>query len=78
MLYTSKEIKALSDLLLNGEHFTVKSDEGHDGVLLEYEQINDAIVAFMQRQDHIRELVRREGVAVPEKKTPRGSLFASW
>ncbi|KAF9146961.1 homoserine O- acetyltransferase [Mortierella sp. GBA39] len=78
VLYTSKEIKALSDLLPNGEHFTVKSDEGHDGVLLEYEQINDAIVAFMQRQDHIRELVRREGVAVPEKKTPRGSLFASW
>ncbi|OAQ36497.1 homoserine O-acetyltransferase [Linnemannia elongata AG-77] len=78
VLYTSKEIKALSELLPNGEHFTVKSDEGHDGVLLEYEQINDAIVAFMQRQDHIRELVRREGVAVPEKKTPCGSLFASW
>lgn len=78
MLYTSKEIKALSDLLPNGEYFVVKSDEGHDGVLLEYEQINHAIVAFMQRQDHIRELVRREGTVVLEKKTPRGSLFASW
>ncbi|KAF8941390.1 homoserine O- acetyltransferase [Haplosporangium gracile] len=78
VLYTANEIKALSDLLSNGEHFAVQSDEGHDGVLLEYEQINDAIVAFMQRQDHIRELIRREGVIVPEKKTPRGSLFASW
>ncbi|KAG0298413.1 homoserine O- acetyltransferase [Linnemannia gamsii] len=78
VLYTASEIRVLSDLLPNGEHFAVQSAEGHDGVLLEYEQINDAIVAFMQRQEHICELVRREGVAVPEKKTPRGSLFASW
>ncbi|KAG0213997.1 homoserine O- acetyltransferase [Mortierella sp. NVP41] len=78
VLYTDAEIKAISGLLPNGEHFAVKSAEGHDGVLLEYEQINDAIVAFMQRQDHIRELVRREGVAITKKKVPRGSLFASW
>ncbi|KAG0279895.1 homoserine O- acetyltransferase [Linnemannia exigua] len=71
-------IKAMCDLLPNGQHFAVNTAEGHDGVLLEYEQINDAIVDFMQRQEHIQDLVRREGVAVPEKSAPRGSLFASW
>ncbi|KAF9934149.1 homoserine O- acetyltransferase [Linnemannia zychae] len=78
VLYTLVEIKAMCDLLPRGELFTVISDEGHDGVLLEYVQINDAIMAFMQRQEHIRDLIDREGVAVPEKKTSRGSLFASW
>ncbi|KAF9910811.1 homoserine O- acetyltransferase [Linnemannia zychae] len=78
VLYTSTEIMAMCDLLPNGEHFAVKSAEGHDGVLLEYVQINDAIVDFMQRQEHICEFIRREGVSVAEKKAPRGSLFASW
>ncbi|KAK3842871.1 MAG: homoserine O-acetyltransferase [Linnemannia gamsii] len=78
ILYTATEIKGLCDLLPNGQHFAVNTAEGHDGVLLEHEQINDAIVDFMQRQEHIIDLVRREGVAVPDKAAPRGSLFASW
>ncbi|KAG0363272.1 homoserine o-acetyltransferase [Gamsiella multidivaricata] len=78
VLYPFAEIEALSKLLPKSELVCVRSEEGHDGILLEYEQVNDAIVAFMQRHDHIREILSRQGVAVPERKGPRGTMFASW
>ncbi|KAF9183899.1 homoserine O- acetyltransferase [Haplosporangium sp. Z 767] len=78
ILYPISEIQALSNLLPHSELITVKSDEGHDGILLEHEQVNDGIVAFMQKHDHIRNILAQEGVVVPEKKTPRATLFASW
>ncbi|KAF9357761.1 homoserine O- acetyltransferase [Mortierella sp. AD094] len=78
VLYPFYEIKALSELLPNAELTCVKSEEGHDGLLLEYEQVNDAIVAFMQKQEHIRDILRQKGVPIPERKGPRGAMFASW
>lgn len=68
----------MSKLLPNSELILVASQEGHDGLLLEYEQVNDAIVAFMQKHEHIREILRQEGAPLPERKGPRGSMFASW
>ncbi|KAI8602820.1 homoserine-O-transacetylase [Dissophora ornata] len=78
VLFPFYELEALSKLLPDSELVRVKSDEGHDGLLLEYEQVNDAIVAFMQKHDHIQEILRQEPVPIPEKKGPRGSMFASW
>ncbi|KAF9170933.1 homoserine O- acetyltransferase [Mortierella sp. AD011] len=78
VLYPFYEIKALSELLPNAELICVKSEEGHDGLLLEYEQVNDAIVAFMQKHEHIREILRQKPAPVPERKGPRGAMFASW
>ncbi|KAG0265154.1 homoserine O- acetyltransferase [Mortierella polycephala] len=77
ILYPMPEIQALSNLLPHSELMIVRSAEGHDGILLEHEQINDRIVAFLQKHDHIREILAQEGVAVP-KKGPRATLFASW
>jgi homoserine O-acetyltransferase len=78
VLYPFYEIDTLSKLLPNSELIRVATEEGHDGLLLEYEQVNDAIVAFMQKQEHIREILRQEGAPVPKRKGPRGSMFASW
>ncbi|KAK3825730.1 MAG: homoserine O-acetyltransferase [Benniella sp.] len=78
VLYPFYEIEALSKLLPNSELIRAATEEGHDGLLLEYEQVNDAIVAFMQKHEHIREILRQEGVPVPERKGARGSMFASW
>ncbi|KAF9111218.1 homoserine O- acetyltransferase [Mortierella sp. AM989] len=78
ILYPFYEIAAMSELLPNVELVRVKSEEGHDGLLLEYEQINDAIVAFMQKQEHTRNIISQKGVPVPERSGPRGAMFASW
>lgn len=78
VLYPLDEIRALGQLLPASEFYLVKSDEGHDGLLLEWEQINEAIVAFMQKHEPTRSLIAREGVTVAPKTAPRGSLFASW
>lgn len=72
------EVQALSQLLPASEFVHVVSDEGHDGILLEWEQINEAIVAFMQKHEPTRSLIAREGIAVAPKTTARSSLFASW
>lgn len=77
-LFPFYELEALGKLLPNSELAPIKSEEGHDGFLLEFDQVNDAIVAFMQKYEHIREILRQEGVPVPEKTGPRGTMFASW
>ncbi|KAF9574553.1 homoserine O- acetyltransferase [Mortierella alpina] len=78
ILYPFHEIKALSDLLPNSEMIIVESAEGHDGILLEHEQVNKAIVDFMRKHSHTRAILAREGVTLPVKTKPRASLFASW
>ncbi|KAG0202642.1 homoserine O- acetyltransferase [Mortierella sp. GBA30] len=78
VLYPLTELQAMNALLPNSEMVTIKTPEGHDAVLLEYEQINDAIVTFMRKHQHIREILACEGIPIPEKKAPRGTLFASW
>ncbi|KAF9941143.1 homoserine O- acetyltransferase [Mortierella alpina] len=78
ILYPLSEIKAMSDMLPNSEMITVKAEEGHDSILLEHEQVNKAIVDFMRKHSHTRDILAREGVAPPGRKGPRASLFASW
>lgn len=77
VLYPVYEIQALSDLLPASEFVLVKSQEGHDGLLLEHKQVNASLVSFMQRQEHIRRILEQPPVPVPVR-TVKGSLFASW
>ncbi|KAF9950156.1 homoserine O- acetyltransferase [Mortierella alpina] len=78
ILYPLSEMKAISDLLPNSEMIIIETAEGHDGILLEHEQVNKAIVDFMRKHSHTRDILAREGVASPGRKGPRASLFASW
>ncbi|KAF9274149.1 homoserine O- acetyltransferase, partial [Mortierella alpina] len=78
ILYPLSEIKAISDLLPNSEMIIVETAEGHDGILLEHEQVNMAIVDFMRKHSPTRDILAREGVALPGRTKPRASLFASW
>ncbi|KAF9917181.1 homoserine O- acetyltransferase [Lobosporangium transversale] len=71
-------IEALSTLLPNSELIRVRSEEGHDGLLLEHKQVNASIVTFMQKHEHIRKILRQKPAPIPERKGPRGSIFASW
>ncbi|KAF9324658.1 homoserine O- acetyltransferase [Podila minutissima] len=71
------EIRALSDLLPASEFVLVPSQEGHDGPPLEHRQVNASLAAFMQRQDHIRQILDQPPVPVPVRNV-KGSLFASW
>ncbi|KAF9391804.1 homoserine O- acetyltransferase [Podila verticillata] len=77
VLYPAYEIQALSDLLPASEFVLIKSQEGHDGLLLEQKQLNASLVSFMQRQEHIRRILEQPPVPVPIR-TVKGSLFASW
>ncbi|KAG0084012.1 homoserine O- acetyltransferase [Podila epicladia] len=77
VLYPANEIRAMSDLLPASEFVLVLSQEGHDGLLLEHRQVNTSLVAFMQRQDHIRQILEQPPVPVPVRNV-KGSLFASW
>ncbi|KAF9334752.1 homoserine O- acetyltransferase [Podila minutissima] len=52
----------LAELLHDSEMVVVQSPDGHDGFLLEFEQINNAIISFMQKHQHIRDILSREGV----------------
>jgi homoserine O-acetyltransferase len=40
----------------------VQSPDGHDGFLLEFEQINNAILSFMLKHQHIRDILSKEGI----------------
>lgn len=53
--------------LVEGSKFvSVKSSDGHDGFLLEFEQINDAVGGFLR--DVLGEVYRREPIEVGEKE----------
>ncbi|KAG0333388.1 homoserine O- acetyltransferase [Podila humilis] len=61
-LFTISEQYELAELLHDSEMVVVQSPDGHDGFLLEFEQINNAILSFMQKHQHIREILSQEGV----------------
>ncbi|KAF9409797.1 homoserine O- acetyltransferase [Podila epigama] len=61
-LFTISEQYELAELLHDSEMVVIQSPDGHDGFLLEFEQINSAIIAFMKKHQHIREILEREGV----------------
>ncbi|KAG0030378.1 homoserine O- acetyltransferase [Podila clonocystis] len=61
-LFTISEQYELAELLHDSEMVVVQSPDGHDGFLLEFEQINNAIISFMQKHQYIRDILSREGV----------------
>jgi len=76
-LFTISEQYELAELLHDSEMVVVQSPDGHDGFLLEFEQINNAILSFMQKHQHIRDLLEKEGVqpAVQVGEVVKESLF---
>jgi homoserine O-acetyltransferase len=40
----------------------IQSPDGHDGFLLEFEQINNAILSFMFKHRHICDILNKEGI----------------
>ncbi|KAG0368083.1 homoserine O- acetyltransferase [Gamsiella multidivaricata] len=61
-LFTISEQYELAEHLHDSEMVVVQSPDGHDGFLLEFEQINNAIISFMQKHQHIQDILSREGV----------------
>ncbi|KAG0056920.1 homoserine O- acetyltransferase [Gryganskiella cystojenkinii] len=61
-LFTISEQYELAEFLHDAEMVVVQSPDGHDGFLLEFEQINNAILSFMQKHQHIRYFLEKEGV----------------
>ncbi|KAF9433449.1 homoserine O- acetyltransferase [Entomortierella beljakovae] len=61
-LFTISEQYELAEHLHDSEMVVVQSPDGHDGFLLEFEQINNAIISFMQKHQHIKDILNREGV----------------
>jgi homoserine O-acetyltransferase len=67
----------LAEYLHDAEMVVVQSPDGHDGFLLEFEQMNNAILSFMQKHHHIRDLLEKEGVrpAAEVGEVVKESLF---
>ena len=61
-LFTISEQYELAEHLHNSEMVVVQSPDGHDGFLLEFEQINNAILSFMSKHQHIRDILSKEGI----------------
>ncbi|KAI1311332.1 homoserine O- acetyltransferase [Mortierella claussenii] len=61
-LFTISEQYELAEHLHDSEMVVVQSPDGHDGFLLEFEQINNAIISFMQKHRHICDILNREGI----------------
>ncbi|KAG0308723.1 homoserine O- acetyltransferase [Dissophora globulifera] len=61
-LFTISEQYELAELLHDSEMVVIQSPDGHDGFLLEFEQINNAIISFMLRHQHIKDILSREGI----------------
>ncbi|KAG0286582.1 homoserine O- acetyltransferase [Linnemannia gamsii] len=61
-LFTISEQYELAEHLRNSEMVVVQSPDGHDGFLLEFEQINNAILSFMLKHQHIRDILSKEGI----------------
>ncbi|KAF9090236.1 homoserine O- acetyltransferase [Mortierella sp. GBA35] len=61
-LFTISEQYELAEHLHDSEMVVVQSPDGHDGFLLEFEQINNAILSFMLKHQHIRDILSKEGV----------------
>ena len=50
-LYPISEQEALSTMIPQCDFHVIKSDEGHDGFLLEQDQIGDLIEDFLDKQE---------------------------
>lgn len=76
-LFTISEQYELAEHLHDSEMVVVQSPDGHDGFLLEFEQINNAIISFMQKHQHINDILSREGVqpAAQVGEVVKESLF---
>ncbi|KAF9115918.1 homoserine O- acetyltransferase [Mortierella sp. AM989] len=76
-LFTISEQYELAEHLHDSEMVVVQSPDGHDGFLLEFEQINNAIISFMQKHQHIKDILNREGVqpAAQVGEVVKESLF---
>ncbi|KAF9352135.1 homoserine O- acetyltransferase [Mortierella sp. AD094] len=76
-LFTISEQYELAEHLHDSEMVVIQSPDGHDGFLLEFEQINNAIISFMQRHQHIKDILNSEGVqpAVQVGEVVKESLF---
>ncbi|KAF9131260.1 homoserine O- acetyltransferase [Mortierella sp. 14UC] len=61
-LFTISEQYELAEYLHDSEMVVVQSPDGHDGFLLEFEQINNAILSFMSKHQHIRDILSKEGI----------------
>jgi homoserine O-acetyltransferase len=73
-LFTFAEQQELAEGLPNGRLEKITSPEGHDGFLLEFDQVNRHILGFMR--DVIPEIMDVEGVIVEEElKATKSSLF---
>lgn len=57
-LFTFAEQQELAAGIPNAELKTIKSDEGHDAFLLEFEQVNEHILGFMNV--HLADIMERE------------------
>ncbi|KAF9967300.1 homoserine O- acetyltransferase [Actinomortierella ambigua] len=64
-LFTISEQYELAEHLHSAEMVVIQSPDGHDGFLLEFEQINHAILQFMHRHPHLVEILSREGFVAP-------------
>ncbi|KAG0002536.1 homoserine O- acetyltransferase [Entomortierella chlamydospora] len=76
-LFTISEQYELAEHLHDSEMVVIQSPDGHDGFLLEFEQINNAIISFMQRFQHIKDILNSEGIQPPAQvgEVVKESLF---
>ncbi|EME40069.1 hypothetical protein DOTSEDRAFT_74810 [Dothistroma septosporum NZE10] len=80
-LFTYREQCELADMIPNGHLKTVHSPEGHDGFLLEHDQINLFLTEFIQRElSHIRST--QAAVQFKESRSKAyhttGSMLSTW
>ncbi|KDQ51340.1 hypothetical protein JAAARDRAFT_140399 [Jaapia argillacea MUCL 33604] len=68
-LFTPSEQRELAEHIPQAELVTINSPDGHDGFLLEFEQINEHILKFLRKQfpDYYRTLGGEESVDTPEE-----------
>lgn len=65
-LFAPPEQRLIHQLVEGSEFISVKSSDGHDGFLLEFEQINSAVGGWLKRV--IGEMYEREEMVVEEEK----------
>ncbi|CAG8496571.1 9368_t:CDS:2, partial [Ambispora leptoticha] len=75
-LFTISEQQELADHMPNSEMVRIQSPEGHDGFLLEFDQINRHILRFIRT--HLSEIYQREDTATEQEErlvATKNSLF---
>lgn len=49
IIFTPKEMRELQSMIPNSRYFEIDSPFGHDGFLVEYEQLNNILIPFMNK-----------------------------